>query len=390
MTRRICVVTGTRADFGLLRWLMHDIAAHPALALQLVVTGTHLVPSYGDTLREITDAGFVPDACVPMLVAGDTPVAVTKSVGLAVLGFADAFARLAPDVVVVLGDRYEILAAAQAAMLASIPVAHLHGGEVTTGALDDAMRHAITKLSHLHFVAAEPYRRRVLQLGESPAAVHLVGGLGVDAIRRAPLPDRAALERSLGFALGDRTVLVAFHPETATGVPPAAQADELLAALATLDDTTLVLTAPNADAGGVAIAARFETFADARPHAHLVPSLGQLRWLACVREADAIVGNSSSGLLEAPTLGCATIDVGARQAGRLRAESVLGVPCERDAIVAALATVRTDAFRARVAAARNPYGDGGAAARIVEVLASVSLEGLVAKRFVDAPGEVAA
>ncbi|MCU0618288.1 MAG: UDP-N-acetylglucosamine 2-epimerase [Gemmatimonadaceae bacterium] len=390
MTRRICVVTGTRADFGLLRWVMHDIAAHPSLTLQVIATGTHLVPAYGDTIDELHAAGVVPDACLPMLVAGDTPVAVAKSLGLAVIGFADAFARLAPDVVVVLGDRYEILAAAQAALLASIPVAHLHGGEVTTGAIDDAMRHAITKLSSLHFVAAEPYRRRVLQLGEAPDAVHLVGGLGVDAVARLALPSRAALEASLGITLGARTLCVAFHPETATGASPAAQIDELLAALAAETDATLVLTAPNADVGGAAIATRLAAFAATHPAAHYLPSLGQTRWLACLREAEAVVGNSSSGLLEAPSLGCATVNVGARQAGRLRATSVLDVPCERTAIADALAQLRTPAFRAVVADARNPYGDGGAAARIVEVLATTPLDGVGPKRFVDlAPAEAA-
>lgn len=390
MTRRICVVTSTRADFGLLRWVMHDIAAHPALALQVIATGTHLVPAHGDTLGELHAAGIVPDACIPMLVAGDGAAAVTKSLGLAVIGFADAFARLAPDLVVVLGDRYEILAAAQAALLAAIPVAHLHGGEVTTGALDDAMRHAITKLASLHFVAAEPYRRRVLQLGEAPATVHLVGGLGVDAITRLALPSRAALEASLGITLGARTLCVAFHPETATGASPVAQVDELLAALAGETDATLVLTAPNADAGGAAIGARLAAFAASHPTAHYVPSLGHARWLACLREAEAVVGNSSSGVLEAPSLGCATVNIGARQDGRLRAASVVDVPCERTAIAAALAQVRTPAFRARLAGVRNPYGDGGAAARIVEVLASVPLAGLVAKRFVDLAPERAA
>ena len=383
--RRVCVVTGTRADFGLLRWVMNDIAASPALTLQLVVTGTHLAAGYGDTVREIEAAGFVADARVEMLVAGDGGVAMTKSLGLALIGFADAFERLRCDVVLVLGDRYEALAAAQAALLARIPVAHLHGGELSAGALDDAMRHAITKLSHLHFAAAAPYAARVRQLGEDPALVFDVGGLGVDAITRTALPTRSTLEASLGFALGERPLLITLHPATATAHDAAHDADELLAALAPLVDATLIFTLPNADAGGQVIRERITAFASARANAHLVPSMGQERWLASLRHAAGVVGNSSSGLLEAPTFRVGTVNIGARQDGRLRAASVIDTPCERQAIAAAIAQLSAPQFRAMLATTVNPYGDGGAARRIVEVLETVPLHGLLHKKFVDLP-----
>lgn len=382
--RRICVVTGTRADFGLLRWVMHDIAASPALALQLVVTGTHLAAGYGDTWREIEDAGFRADARVEMLVAGDSGVAMTKSMALALIGFADAFERLQCDVVLVLGDRYEALAAAQAALLARIPVAHVHGGELSAGALDDAMRHAITKLSHLHFVAAAPYAARVRQLGEDPTLVFEVGGLGVDAITRATLPTRRELEVSLGFALGQRPLLVTLHPVTAAG-DAASDAAELLAALEPLSDATLIFTLPNADSGGHAIRECITNFAARHSNAHVVASMGQQRWLASLRESAGVIGNSSSGLLEAPTFRVGTVNIGARQDGRLRASSVIDAQCERHAIAAAIAQLASPVFQVTLATTVNPYGDGGAAARIVDVLETVSLHGLLQKTFVDLP-----
>ena len=383
--RKICVVTGTRADFGVLRWLMQDIAASPALVLQLVVTGTHLAAGYGDTWREIEDAGFRADARIEMLVAGDSGVAMTKSMALALIGFADAFERLQCDVVLVLGDRYEALAAAQAALLARIPVAHLHGGELSAGALDDAMRHAITKLSHLHFVAAAPYAARVRQLGEDPTLVFEVGGLGVDAITRATLPTRTELEASLGFALGVRPLLVTLHPATAADGDAASDADEMLAALVPLSDATLIFTLPNADSGGRAIRERIIAFAATRANAHVVTSMGQQRWLASLRESAGVIGNSSSGLLEAPTFRVGTVNIGARQDGRLRASSVIDAPCERHAIAAAIAQLASPAFQATLATAVNPYGDGGAAGQIVNVLETVSLRGLQQKTFVDLP-----
>lgn len=384
MNRRICIVTGTRAEYGLLRGVMEGVRDTQGLQLQVVATGAHLAPEFGLTYREIEADGLTIDAKVEMLLAADTPSAVTKSMGLGLIGMADALQRLKPDVLVLLGDRYEIFAAAAAALIAGIPVAHLHGGETTEGAFDEALRHSITKMSHLHFVAAEPYRQRVLQLGEDPSRVFLVGGLGVDAIRRLSLLDRPALEQALGFPLGPRSLLVTFHPVTLEG-SSAQQMAELLAALEPLRDTQLVFTMPNADTGSRELAAMVQAFVDAHPNAHTFTSLGQLRYLSCLRHVDGVVGNSSSGLTEAPSFGIGTVNIGDRQRGRLRADSVIDCAPGRDAITAALQRLYSTEFRRQLPTARNPYGDGGASARIVSILRDVALEPLLKKSFHDLP-----
>jgi GDP/UDP-N,N'-diacetylbacillosamine 2-epimerase (hydrolysing) len=383
MSRTICVVTGTRADFGLLRGVIEGIAGHDALTLRLLVTGSHLSAAHGETWREIEDAGFTADAKIDLAIGDDSATGIAASMARAVSGFADAYARLRPDVVVLLGDRYEILAAASAALVACIPVMHLHGGEVTEGAIDDAMRHAITKLSHLHCVATQDAERRVRQLGEQPERVFRVGGLGVDAIRRLSLLSKEALEASLGFPFLARNLLVTFHPVTLEAADSVQQVDALLAALSECEDTRLVITLPNADAGNREIAQRLEAFVATHPQARLVASLGQLRYLSCMRLVDAVVGNSSSGLLEAPSLGVATIDIGDRQAGRPRASSVIHCAPTREAIRDALQRAYAPEFRATLASTRNPYGDGGAADRIVDLLATQDLDGLARKRFHD-------
>lgn len=385
MSRKICVVTGTRAEFGLLRWLMEEIKASEALTLQLVATGMHLSPEFGLTFREIEQAGFNIDAKVEMLVSADTASAVTKSMGLGLIGYADVYTRLSPDVVVLLGDRFEIFAAAAAAMIAGIPITHLHGGETTEGAFDEAIRHAVTKMSHLHFVAAEDYRRRVIQLGEQPERVFLVGGLGIDAIRRITLMTREELEASIDFRLGPRNLLITFHPVTLESRSSAHQMHELLKALDGLRDTHLIFTMPNADTGGRELTSMVESFVRSHPNARAYSSLGQLRYLSCMKWVDGVVGNSSSGLAEAPSMGVGTIDIGDRQRGRLRASSV--IHCEPDCqqIAEAIHTLYSPAFRQGLATVVNPYGTGGASQRIVEVLASHPLDALVKKKFHDIP-----
>lgn len=385
MKRTICVVTGTRAEFGLLRILLQEIQAEPTLELQLIATGMHLAPEFGLTYREIEAAGFVIDQKVEMLLSADTPSAIAKSMGLGMIGFADALARLEPELVVLLGDRFEILAAAAAAMVAGIPIAHLHGGETTEGAFDEAIRHAVTKMSHLHFVAAEEYRRRVVQLGEDPARVFLVGGLGVDVLQKMQLLSRAELEAELDFKLGVHNLLITFHPVTLEGASYRSQFQELLAALDQLTDTSLIFTLPNADTGGRALIAMVEQYVAARRHACAFTSLGQLRYLSCLRQMDAVVGNSSSGIVEAPTLKVATINIGDRQKGRLRAASILDCPPEREAILQAILQARTPAFQTVVAQAVNPYGSGGASQKIVRVLRDLSYANLLKKSFYDLP-----
>jgi GDP/UDP-N,N'-diacetylbacillosamine 2-epimerase (hydrolysing) len=382
MTRKICVVTGTRAEFGLLRWLMQEIQHEPELELQVLATGMHLSPEFGLTYREIEQAGFVINAKVEMLLSADTASAVTKSMGLGLISYADAFDRLAPDLIVVLGDRFEIFAATAAALIAGIPVAHLHGGETTEGAFDEAIRHSITKMSHLHFVAAEEYRRRVIQLGEQPETVFLVGGLGIDAIKRIKLLDRVALEESLGFKFGQRNLLITFHPVTLEGqISSGQQMDELLAALGELDDTHLLFTMPNADTGGRELAAMVNQFAATRQNVRVYTSLGQLRYLSCMKYVDAVVGNSSSGLAEAPSMGIATINIGDRQKGRLSASSVINCEPTQQSISRALSTVFDPSFRSTLTSTKNPYGSGGASEKIAKIIKNYDLKDLLKKSF---------
>lgn len=382
MTRKVCVVTGTRAEFGLLRWLMGEIQSHPQLELQVIATGMHLSPEFGSTYREIEEAGFEIYARVEMLLSSDTNTAVTKSMGLGVIGFADAYERLAPDIVVVLGDRFEIFAATSAAMIAGVPVAHLHGGETTEGAFDEAIRHSITKMSHLHFVGAAEYRQRVIQLGEHPDRVFNFGGMGIDAIKRIKLLSREELERSLELSFGEKNLLVTFHPVTLEGsASSAAQMGELLAALEGLDNTTLIFTMPNADTGGRELSTMVREFAKGHPNAKVYTSLGQLRYFSCLAQIDGVVGNSSSGLAEAPSFKIGTVNIGDRQKGRLKANSVIDCEPNRCAIQDALDTLYSTEFQASLAAVSNPYGDGGASEAIVKVLAEYPLENICKKQF---------
>ena len=385
MTRKICVVTGTRAEYGLLRWVMQGIQDTSELTLHVIATGMHLSPKFGLTYREIEKDGFPIDRKIEMLLSSDTPVGLAKSMGLGMIGFADALQELRPDLLVVLGDRFEILSAVLAALVARIPVAHLHGGETTEGAMDEAIRHSITKMSHLHFVAAEEYRRRVIQLGEHPDRVFLVGGLGIDNIKRLNLLDRAELETALNFQLGPRNLLVTFHPVTLEQATAADQMAELLAALETLSDTHLIFTMPNADTDGRILFSMIEEFVQRHPHAWVYTSLGQLRYLSCIRHVDSVVGNSSSGLAEAPSFGKGTINIGDRQRGRLKAESVIDCPPDRQAIAAALEKLYSPPFQESLKQVRNPYGVGGASEKVVEVLRHYPLDGLLKKSFFNLP-----
>ncbi len=382
--KKICVVTGTRAEYGLLRWLMAGIQAAPGLELQLLVTGMHLAPEFGLTYQAIEADGFKIDRKVEMLLSSDTAVGVSKSLGLAICGFADALADLQPDLLLVLGDRYEILAAVSAAMLARIPIAHLHGGELTEGAFDDAIRHAISKMSHLHFVAAEEYRQRVIQLGEAPERVHLVGGLGIDNILRLPRLSREELEQSLDFRLGPRNLLVTFHPVTLEKGSAQQQMAELLAALDSLEQTHIIFTMPNSDTESRGLFEMIDGFVARHPDtAKAYTSLGQLRYLSAIHHVDAVVGNSSSGLAEVPSFKKCTINIGDRQRGRLKASSVIDCPPQRDEILTALSLGLSPAFQAVLCNTNNPYGDGGAAEKIVTILEIVDYSQLLKKHFHD-------
>jgi GDP/UDP-N,N'-diacetylbacillosamine 2-epimerase (hydrolysing) len=381
--RKICIITGTRAEYGLLRWVMQGIKEDQELILQIIATGAHLSPEFGLTYREIEQDGFKIDRKVEMLTSSDTSVGIAKSMGLGMIGFADALNELKPDLIVVLGDRFEIFAAVSAALVARIPVAHLHGGEATEGLIDESIRHSITKMSHLHFVAAEEYRRRVVQLGEQPEHVFLVGGLGIDNIKRLKFLDRAELEASLDFKLGQKNLLITFHPVTLETATAPDQLAELLAALAELQNTRLIFTMPNADTDGRELIRMVGQFVAKHANARAYTSLGQLRYLSCVAHVDGVVGNSSSGLAEVPSFRKGTVNIGDRQRGRLQAASVINCEPTRHNITAALEKLYSSDFQAGLSKVRNPYGDGGASEKITAVIKSVVLDDVLKKRFYD-------
>ncbi len=381
--RRICVITGTRAEYGLLRWVMQGVKDDPGLKLQIIVTGMHLSPEFGLTYRAIEKDGFHIDRKVEMLTSSDTAVGTAKSMGLGMIGFADALQEMKPDLIVVLGDRFEIFTAVSAALVARIPVAHLHGGETTEGAYDEAFRHSITKMSHLHFVAAKEYRQRVIQLGEQPDRVFLVGGLGIGNINRLPLLDRSKLEGELDFTLGPKNLLITFHPVTLDTVSAANQMEELLAALADMRDTKLIFTMPNADTDGRTLIKMVEQFVTQHPNARAYTSLGQLNYLSCIANVDGVVGNSSSGLTEVPSFKKGTINIGDRQRGRLQAASIINAEPTRESIAAACEKLYSKRFQAILKRTTNPYGGGGASEKVIKILKHYDIANIVKKNFYD-------
>tara|TARA_B100000767_G_scaffold195228_1_gene182269 strand:+ start:17848 stop:19017 length:1170 start_codon:yes stop_codon:yes gene_type:complete len=383
MNRKICVITGTRAEYGLLRWVMQGIQDDADLNLQIIATGMHLSPEFGLTYKDIEADGFEISRKVEMLTSSDTPVGIAKSMGLGMIGFADALNELNPDLMVVLGDRFEIFAAVATGLVARIPVAHLHGGESTEGLIDEAIRHSITKMAHLHFVATEEYKQRVIQLGEQPESVFLVGGLGIDNIKRLQLLERKALEVDLGFKFGKKNLIITFHPVTLDVGSAETQMQALLATLANLEDTQLIFTMPNADTDGRTLIKMVEKFASQHANAHAFTSLGQLRYLSCIAQVDGVVGNSSSGLAEVPSFKKGTINIGDRQSGRLQATSVINCEPNQKSIANAINILYSPSFQRDLSKVRNPYGEGGASEEIVKTIRSITLESLIKKHFYD-------
>jgi len=377
--RRICVATSGRADYGLLIWPMRDIAASDDLSLQLLVTGTHLEERHGMTVGQIEADGFSIDARVPMGLTEDDPAGLARSMAAGLTGAVEALQRLQPDMLMLLGDRFETLALAQAAMLTRVPVAHIGGGDVTEGAIDEGVRHALTKLSHLHLVTHEQAARRVIRMGEPPERVYVVGNPGLDRLTRTPPMTRDALEARLGRPLGARNLLVTFHPVTTSPDQGRAELEALLQALEPLSDVTLWITRANADPGGAVVNAALEAFAEGRANVSLHDALGPA-YLPLLAACDAVVGNSSSGLAEAPSVRTPTVDVGLRQAGRLAGPSVT----HSEADPAAISAVLARAMAGDVAGFDNPYGDGHSAGRIVRALiAAPPRDTLLRKRFFD-------
>ena len=376
---KICVVTGTRAEYGLLQWVMQAIQDDSDLELQLIVTGMHLSPEFGLTYKTIEQDGFKIDQKLEILLSSDTDVGVSKSVGIATVGFAENFDRLKPDYVMLLGDRFELLAAAQAALFARIPIAHLIGGDVTEGAFDEAIRHSITKMSHLHFVTNLDSGKRVEQLGEDPKRIFVVGNPGLEHLHKTAFLDRDKLSDLLNFEFRKRNILVTFHPVTLDDIPSQNSFEELLLALKELDQNTgIIFTKPNADTDGRALIARLDQFVKNNSNASVYTSLGQLKYLSTVKVVDAVVGNSSSGILEVPSLGTPTVNIGDRQKGRLRASSV--IDCK--AMAVDIRNAIEKAMLVDCSNVINPYGDGHTAMKIIELIKSIpNPKSLVKKEF---------
>jgi UDP-N-acetylglucosamine 2-epimerase (non-hydrolysing) len=382
MSRKIAVFTGTRAEYGLLYWLLKDIQSDPELTLQLIVSGTHLSHEFGNTFIQIEKDGFVIDERIEILLSSDTPVGVAKSMGLGVLGFSDALSRLNPDALVILGDRFEALAAAQTALILRIPVVHLHGGEITEGVYDDAIRHAITKLSYLHCTATEEYRQRVIQLGENPNRVKHVGAIGLDHLHRCMRMTRDELSSSLQFELGKQFFLVTYHPVTLADEPVEATFQAILDSIDAFPQYQVILTYPNADNGSRRIIKMIGDYAAENPKRVLaIPSLGQDRYFSAVKHASVVIGNSSSGIIEVPSFCVPTVNIGKRQKGRLAANSVLHSLPDKESISKAIAQALDGSYEKTI----NPYSKGNASGQILMMLKEMELT--TQKKFFDLEGK---
>jgi UDP-N-acetylglucosamine 2-epimerase (non-hydrolysing)/GDP/UDP-N,N'-diacetylbacillosamine 2-epimerase (hydrolysing) len=383
--KKIAVFTGTRAEYGLLYWLMKEIDQDADLELQLIVSGMHLSPEFGHTIDAIQNDGFEVHEKVEMLLSSSTGVGIAKSMGVGVIGFADALARLKPDCLVILGDRFEALAIAQTATVMQIPLAHLHGGELTEGLIDEAIRHAITKMSHLHFTSTDVYRKRVIQLGESPDRVVNVGAPAIENVRRLKLLSKHELEESLNFVLGEKPLLVTYHPVTLQEGGGADSLKNLLSVLETkVAQHQIIITFPNADTFGRDLIPLLQVFAEKYPkQVLLTQSLGQLRYLSLMKVSGAVVGNSSSGLLEAPAFGIPTVDIGIRQKGRLKPASIIDADDDFESIQGALRRSLSDAHQNLSKEASNPYGDGFVTEKIISILKNTDLHSLLFKKFHD-------
>lgn len=381
--RKICVFTGTRAEYGLLKPLMEKIKQDNELELQIVASGMHLSPEFGLTYKEIEKDGFKIDKKIEMLLSSDTDVGVAKSIGLGVIGFADTLEELRPDITVILGDRFEALAFAIASYTLRIPIGHLYGGEATFGSIDEGIRHSITKLSYLHFTSTQEYRKRVIQLGESPDRVFNVGALGIDNIKSMKLLEKSEVEKALGKSFKKRNLLITFHPTTLEKNSAEKQFRELLKALDELDDTLLIFTKSNADMEGRLINKLIDEYHIKNPEKTVVfTSMGQLLYLSTMKYVDAVVGNSSSGIIEAPSFKIGTINVGDRQKGRIKAQSIIDCEPIYEQIKNALKMLYSEEFQEKLKNVKNPYGDGEASTRILKILKNFNLSE-IKKEFYD-------
>ncbi len=381
--KKICIFTGTRAEYGLLKPLMEEIKKDKDLKLQIVASGMHLSPEFGLTYKEIEKDGFHIDEKVEILLSSDSPVGISKSIGLGVISYAETLERLKPDITIILGDRFEALSFAISSFTLKIPIAHIHGGEITEGALDEGYRHAITKLSYLHFTSTEEYRKRVIQLGEHPNRVFNVGALGIDNIKKMKLLSKEEVEKKLGKKLKKRNLLITFHPATLEDISAEDQFKELLKVLDTLKDTLLIFTKSNSDAEGRKINYLIEKYVEKNKNKAVVfTNMGQLLYLSTMRYVDAVVGNSSSGIIEAPSFKIGTINIGDRQKGRIKAESVIDCEPTYKSIKKAFNTLYSESFQQKIKKVKNPYGDGNSAEKILSVLKTFDIKD-IKKEFFD-------
>ena len=385
MSRRIAIITGTRAEYGLLYWAMHELQSR-GVDVQLIVTGAHLSSDHGMTVKQIEADGWKIADKVDMQLTSDLPVAIARSMGRAVSGIAEALDRIKPDIAVILGDRYEMLAAATAATIVHVPVAHLNGGEVTEGAMDDSIRHAITKLSYWHFPSTEVYAKRIIQLGEEPSRVFVVGSSGIDNMARLKLLSREELATKLDVPLDSPVILFTYHPETLSTISVEQQIATVIASLEKFPNATLLLTGANADAGGREINKALQSFATNRPRTLFRMSFGSLLYLSAMRVADVVVGNSSSGIIETPALGKPTVDIGARQAGRIKAPSVISCECTVDAIMASITKALSPEFQQSLTPSKLFGVPGKVSTRIAEHLATLEIPTSLRKPFHDVEG----
>lgn len=381
---KILIATGTRAEYGLLKPLMTAIKNEPNWQLQILVTGAHLSPEFGLTYREIEKDGFTIDKKVEMLLSSDTPTSIIKSMGIAMMGFSDALPDLKPDFLVILGDRYEMLSLASSALIFNLPIVHIHGGEITEGAYDDAIRHSITKMSHLHFASTAEYKNRIIQLGENPDNVFNVGAIGLDSVKNLELLDKNALENNLDIVFKKYNYQVTFHPSTLDVEPPEKQFEVLLNAIDQQEDSFFIFTKSNADTGGRIINEMIDAYvAKNKEKTIAYSSLGNLRFLSVVKVCDAIIGNSSSGILEAPSLKTLTINIGDRQKGRIQAKSVINVKMSESEILEAFQIIKSNKFNDGTTDFYNPYGEGNTTKQIMKVLRSIELKNFRTKKFHD-------
>ena len=383
MKRKICVVTGTRAEYGLLYYLMKEIQADSDLELQVVVTGMHLSTEFGLTYKQIEEDGFSIDEKIEMLLSGDTPTAIVKSMGIGIIGFADALSRLKPDILVLLGDRFEILCAAQTALIMRIPVTHISGGEITEGAIDESIRHAVTKLSHIHFPANDEYVNRVIQLGEQPKHVFNFGDLGVENIRRMDFLSLGELNEFYGKLI-NKVFLITFHPSTLETQTAEQQISNLLSALDYFQDYQVIFTKSNADAGGRRVNQLIDDYMLANPdRVKVYFSLGQFRYLSTLKYSSVVIGNSSSGIVEAPVLKIPTVNIGDRQKGRAKANSIIDCQPNVEDIIAAIQKALSENFKKSLDKIKLRYDGVSTSKDIKEVLKKIDLEEIIKKNFFD-------